>query len=82
MSLILISMALGLAPASRGNLMGIVMSAWIIAGVIATSLLFGVGALVNVLPSIGFVVLGFNAGVALGLGLNYAAALHPSRIRS
>jgi hypothetical protein len=81
MSLILISIALGLAPASRGSLIGILVSAWVMAGVITVSLLFGEGALVNVLPAIGLVILGFNAGIASGLGLNYAAGLRPSWVR-
>ncbi len=73
MSLILTSMALGLIPAWRGSLTGIIVSSWGVAGVIVTSMLFAQGTLVDVLPAVGLVVLGFNAGIVMGMGLNFAA---------
>ncbi len=75
MSLILTSMALGLIPAWRASLMGIIVCSWGVAGVVISSLLFGQGELVNLLPALGLVVLGFNGGVAMGMGLHFSAAL-------
>lgn len=75
MSLILISMALGLIPAWRASLMGVIACSWAVAGVVVSSLLFGQGELVNVLPALGLVVLGFNGGIVMGMGLHFSAAL-------
>ena len=78
MSLILTSMALGLIPAWRASVMGILVCAWGVAGVIFASLLFGQGEIVNLLPALGLVILGFNGGIAMGMGIHFAATLRPS----
>ncbi len=78
MSLIMISMALGLIPAWRASIMGILVCSWGIAGVVVASLLFGQGEIVNLLPALSLVILGFNGGIAMGMGVHFAATLRPA----
>lgn len=80
MALILTSMALGLLPAWRGSLAGIIVCSWAVALVMAASLVSGHGPIESLAASIALVILGFNAGVAMGFGLHYRAGLQPARI--
>ena len=74
MSLILTTMAIGLLPAWRGSLFGVLMGAWCLAGAISAAILFGAVDLSGVLPVLALVLLGYNGGVGMGFGLNYAAS--------
>jgi hypothetical protein len=79
MSLILISMAIGLLPAWRGSLFGVLMGGWLLAGGISAAILLGALDLSGVLPVLALVVLGYNVGVGMGFGLNYAVSLKTAR---
>ena len=75
MSLVLTSIALGVVPAWRGSLFGIILCSWLVAADVAASLVFAQGTVVNLLPVVGLVVLGFNLGVGAGLWMHFRANL-------
>ena len=72
MSLILASLALGLLSAWRGSLLGVLLGAWALAGIMSAGILFGVIDLTGLLPVVALALLGYNGGVGLGFALNYA----------
>lgn len=79
MSLLLIGMAIGLIPGRAGSMVGALMCAWGIAIAMIASLIFSAGDLVNVLPSIGIVVGGYNMGLLMGLAMFAAVRIDPVR---
>lgn len=72
MPLILACLALGLLPALRGSLLGVLLGVWALAGIMSAAVLFGVIDLAGLLPAVALALLGYNGGVGVGFALNFA----------